>query len=176
MFVTYQFISDCVPLQLHSLLVLWAYTNPSKVTIIENAITTMYIGLWHPRIFDSNVCSRTVRLLSFLPFSPYASCQHTSKVLDEESSSKCTAVSYLTAGEHLSDYSLTFDLSKFSSSCFSFSFFSSNLFYQCLSLLAAMFITLLIAIISQLLMIAGDIETNPGPKHRGENVINCFYS
>ena len=30
-------------------------------------------------------------------------------------------------------------------------------------------ITLLIAIISQLLMIAGDIETNPGPKHGGEN-------
>ena len=37
------------------------------------------------------------------------------------------------------------------------------------SLLRDAVITLLIAIISQLLMIAGDIETNPGPKHEGEN-------
>ena len=37
------------------------------------------------------------------------------------------------------------------------------------SLLRDAVITLLIAIISQLLMIAGDIETNPGPKHGGEN-------
>ena len=37
------------------------------------------------------------------------------------------------------------------------------------SLLRDAVITLLIAIISQLLMIAGDIETNPGPKQRGEN-------
>ena len=37
------------------------------------------------------------------------------------------------------------------------------------SLLKDAVITLLIAIISQLLMIAGDIETNPGPKHGGEN-------
>ena len=37
----------------------------------------------------------------------------------------------------------------------------------CRSLLRAV-ITLLIAVISQLLMIAGDIETNPGPKHGGE--------
>ena len=37
------------------------------------------------------------------------------------------------------------------------------------SLLGEAVITLLIAIISQLLMIAGDIETNPGPKHGGEN-------
>ena len=37
------------------------------------------------------------------------------------------------------------------------------------SLLRETVITLLIAIISQLLMIAGDIETNPGPKHGGEN-------
>ena len=36
------------------------------------------------------------------------------------------------------------------------------------SLLRDAVITLLIAIISQLLMIAGDIETNPGPKHGGE--------
>ena len=37
------------------------------------------------------------------------------------------------------------------------------------SLLRDAVVTLLIAIISQLLMIAGDIETNPGPKHGGEN-------
>ena len=37
------------------------------------------------------------------------------------------------------------------------------------SLLREAVITLLIAIISQLLMTAGDIETNPGPKHGGEN-------
>ena len=36
------------------------------------------------------------------------------------------------------------------------------------SLLRDAVITLLIAIISQLLMIAGDIESNPGPKHGGE--------
>ena len=37
------------------------------------------------------------------------------------------------------------------------------------SLLRDAVIALLIAVISQLLMIAGDIETNPGPKHGGEN-------
>ena len=36
------------------------------------------------------------------------------------------------------------------------------------SLLKNAVITLLIAIISQLLMVAGDIESNPGPKHKGE--------
>ena len=36
------------------------------------------------------------------------------------------------------------------------------------SLLRDAVIALLIAVISQLLMIAGDIETNPGPKHGGE--------
>ena len=41
------------------------------------------------------------------------------------------------------------------------------------SLLRDAVITLLIAIISQLLMIAGDIETNPGPKHGGENEPAC---
>ena len=42
------------------------------------------------------------------------------------------------------------------------------------SLLREAVITLLIAIISQLLMIAGDIETNPGPKHEGENEPACI--
>ena len=41
------------------------------------------------------------------------------------------------------------------------------------SLLRDAVITLLIAIISQLLMMAGDIETNPGPKHGGENESAC---
>ena len=149
------------------------YTSPSKVTMVGDTITTMSTGLWLPQIFDGNVCSQAVCLLSFLPPSPYASCQHTCKVFHGEPFSECTASSYLTVGEHLPDYSLTFDSSKSSSSCFSFSFCSSNLFYQCLSLLAAVFVTLLIAIISQLLMIAGDIESNPGPKHGGENIINC---
>ena len=40
------------------------------------------------------------------------------------------------------------------------------------SLLRDAVITLLIAIISQLLMVAGDIETNPGPKYGGE-VYTC---
>ena len=30
---------------------------------------------------------------------------------------------------------------------------------------------LVIAIISQLLIMAGDVETNPGPKHRGETLV-----
>ena len=38
----------------------------------------------------------------------------------------------------------------------------------CRSLLRDAVITLLIAVISQLLMVAGDIESNPGPKHGGE--------
>ena len=42
------------------------------------------------------------------------------------------------------------------------------------SLLRDAVITLLIAIISQLLMIAGDIESNPGPKHGGENEPCCI--
>ena len=176
--MTFQFISEivclnnCTPIACS----LGLYTNPSKVKMVKNTITTIPIGLWLPQIFDGNVCSQAVCLLSFLPPSPCASChscQHTCKVFHGEPSSECTASLYLTAGEHLPDYSLTFDSSKSSSSCFSFSFCSGNLFYQCLSLLAAVFITLLIAIISQLLMIAGDIESNPGPKHGGENIINC---
>ena len=43
------------------------------------------------------------------------------------------------------------------------------------SLLRDAVITLLIAIISQLLMIAGDIETNPGPKHGGERCRSVLY-
>ena len=141
--------------------------------MIGNTITTMSTGLWHPQVFDGNVCSQTVCLPSFLPLSKTASCcfcQHTCKnVSDGELSFECTAP---LAGGYLPDYSLTVDSSNFSSSCFSFSFLSSNLLYWCLFPLAAVFITLLIAIISQLLLIAGDIETNPGPKHGGETVIN----
>ena len=49
------------------------------------------------------------------------------------------------------------------------SFFPTSGILRSLSLLRDAVITLLIAIIlSQLLMIAGDIETNPGPKHGGE--------
>ena len=147
--------------------------------MIGNPITTMSIGLrWH---LDGNVCAQPVCLLpSFLPLSRFASCcfcQHTRKNVSEgESFSTCTAHSYLTAGEDLLDFSLTVDSSKYSYSCFSYSFFSGKLFYWCLSLLAVVFLTLLIAIISQLLMIAGDIESNPGPKRGSENDIKYFSS
>ena len=53
-------------------------------------------------------------------------------------------------------------------SSYSSSFPCDQFFLHRDSLLKESVITLLIAIISQLLMIAGDIETNPGPKHRGE--------
>ena len=53
--------------------------------------------------------------------------------------------------------------SSFSSS------FPCDQFFLHRSLLRDAVITLLIAIISQLLMVAGDVETNPGPKHGGEN-------
>lgn len=138
--------------------------------MIENTITMMSTGLWHLQVFDGNVCSQIVCLPSFLPLSKTASCyfcQHTCK--NVSLSSECTAP---LAGGYLPDHSLTVDSSKFSSSCLSVSFFSGNLLYWCLFPLAAVFITLLIAIISQLLLIAGDIESNPGPKHEGETVIN----
>ena len=140
--------------------------------MIGNIITTMSTGLWHPQVFDGNVCSQTVCLPSLSKTASCCFCQLTCKnVSDGESSTECTAP---LAGGYLLDYSLTVDSSKFSSSFLSFSFFSGNLFYWCLSLLAAVFITLLIAIISQLLMIAGDIETNPGPKHGGKNLNKIF--
>ena len=58
-----------------------------------------------------------------------------------------------------------FTASSFSQSSSSFFPISGSLHR---SLLRDAVITLLIAIISQLLMIAGDIESNPGPKHGGE--------
>ena len=63
-------------------------------------------------------------------------------------------------------YGSSFMASSFSSTSSSSSPSSRNLHR---SLLRDAVITLLIAIISQLLMTAGDIETNPGPKHGGEN-------
>ena len=59
----------------------------------------------------------------------------------------------------------SFTASSFSQSSSSF-FTTSDSLHR--SLLRDAVITLLIAIISQLLMMAGDIETNPGPKHGGE--------
>ena len=59
--------------------------------------------------------------------------------------------------------------SSFSSTSKSSSFSSPSSRDLHRSLLRDAVITLLIAIISQLLMIAGDIESNPGPKYRGEN-------
>ena len=58
-----------------------------------------------------------------------------------------------------------------SSKSSSSSFPSSRNFHR--SLVRDAVITLLIAVISQLLMIAGDIEINPGPKHGGENEPAC---
>ena len=63
--------------------------------------------------------------------------------------------------------------SSFSSTSKSSSYSSPSPCDLCHSLLREAVITLLIAIISQLLMIAGDIETNPGPKHGGENEQAC---
>ena len=65
----------------------------------------------------------------------------------------------------------TFSSRTSSSSFWSISsyFFPCDQFFLHRSLFREAVITLLIAIISQLLMIAGDIETNPGPKHGGEN-------
>ena len=70
----------------------------------------------------------------------------------------------------------------FSSRTSSSSFWSSSSSFPCYqfflhrSLLRDAVITLLIAIISQLLMIAGDIETNPGPKREGKNALTtCMF-
>ena len=73
-----------------------------------------------------------------------------------------------------SAYGSSFMASSFSptSKSSSSSFPSSRDLHR--SLLREAVITLLIAIISQLLMIAGDIETNPGPKHEGENEPACI--
>ena len=67
---------------------------------------------------------------------------------------------------HDAFYSQTLSSSFRSSSS---SYFPCDQMFLHRSLLRDAVITLLIAIISQLLMIAGDIETNPGPKHGGEN-------
>ena len=48
--------------------------------------------------------------------------------------------------------------------------FGELCFLHC-SLLRDAFIMLVMAIISQLLIMAGDVETNPGPKHRGETLV-----
>ena len=93
----------------------------------------------------------------------------------------------LSTGRHFDHYSVSSSSSflfastsssssqdAFSSSTSSSSFWFSSSSFPCdqfflhRSLLRDAVITLLIAVISQLLMIAGDIETNPGPKHRGE--------
>ena len=66
-------------------------------------------------------------------------------------------------------YGSSFMASSFSSTSKSSSSSSPSSCDLHRSLLRETVITLLIAIISQLLMIAGDIETNPGPKHGGEN-------
>ena len=65
-----------------------------------------------------------------------------------------------------------------SSSSFSMSLFSSfgELCFLHCSLLRDAFIALVIAIISQLLIMAGDVETNPGPKHRGETLVGWSWT
>ena len=72
------------------------------------------------------------------------------------------------------------DLSLSSSSPSSFSMslsssFGELCFLHC-SLLRDAFIALVIAIISQLLIMAGDVETNPGPKHRGETLVGWSWT
>ena len=61
--------------------------------------------------------------------------------------------------------------SSSSSSSMSLSSYSDDPCFLHRSLLRDAFIALVIAIISQLLIMAGDIETNPGPKHRGETLV-----
>ena len=52
----------------------------------------------------------------------------------------------------------------------------SVLFSLCRSVFKSILIILVIAVISQLLVISGDVETNPGPKHRGEPCLSYMYS
>ena len=80
----------------------------------------------------------------------------------------------------LSCFSQSYGSGFFAASSFSFSQSSSPFFptfdSRRRSLLREAVITLLIAIISQLLIIAGDIETNPGPKHGGEvHMLYCSW-
>ena len=49
----------------------------------------------------------------------------------------------------------------------------SGLFSLRRSVLNSVLMILVIAAISQLLLISGDVETNPGPKHRGELRLTC---
>ena len=64
--------------------------------------------------------------------------------------------------------------SSSSSSSVSFSSSSDDPCFLHRSLLRDAFIMLVIAIISQLLIMAGDIETNPGPKHGGETLLTSW--
>ena len=140
-------------------------------------------------------CSLSSLLSSSLASS--ANCRQNSQEEPHSSSIAQTSSSYssflvtpdeqLTTGRHLdhhavsssSNFSLSSTLSSsqdaFSSRASSSSLWSSSSFFSCdqffmqCYLLRDAVIILLIAIASQLLMIAGDIESNPGPKHGGEN-------
>ena len=101
--------------------------------------------------------------------SPSSSTLATKEQSQEFSSTDHHSTTYTTSASQSRTAQLTLCCSygsSFSKSS-SFSFPSPRDLHR--SLLRDAVITLLIAIISQLLMIAGDIETNPGPKHGGEN-------
>ena len=155
------------------------------------------LELWRSRIgtFNNKRCSGcSLSSLSSSSLGPSSHCRRHpgSTVVSQEepastaltSSSSCSLASeeqsqafpstghhsVLTTSSTLSCSSQSYGVSGFfTASCLqsSSSFFPTSDSLR-RSLLRDAVITLLIAIISQLLMIAGDIETNPGPKHGGE--------
>ena len=99
--------------------------------------------------------------------SPFASPPSSSLSAEERSPAIETVVTK-SSGDHIGE------LLSSSSSSSSSLFLSSSFDVPCFlhrSLLRDAFIMLVIAIISQLLIMAGDVETNPGPKHRGETIV-----
>ena len=89
------------------------------------------------------------------------------------SSSTCTSQPRTAQLTLSCSYGSSFIASSFSSTSKFSSSSSPSSRDLCRSLLRDAVVTLLIAIISQLLTMAGDIETNPGPKHGGENEPTC---
>ena len=154
------------------------------------------LELWRARIgmFNNKCCSRCSlsSLLSSSFVSSSANCRHRGNLLQDKppSSSEaqiafCSSLPVTPDEQRETDRQLGDVSISLSSSCSSQDAFcsqtlsssfrsSSSSYFPCdqmlphRSLLRDAVITLLIAIISQLLMIAGDIETNPGPKHGGE--------
>ena len=162
-----------------------------------DAATMISVELWRARIgtFNNKRCSG--RSLSSSSFSASSHCRRhrgcgSADVSQEEpasialtsSSSSCSSLAIKEQSQEFpsTDHHsvlTTSSLSCSSQCCGSGSFTASSLqssssffptsgILRSLSLLRDAVITLLIAIISQLLMIAGDIETNPGPKHGGQ--------